>query len=78
MARPDKTQETSSKRQQRARAVPGLGRAGEALQYYLKAKDQDICPLRILKRHEQILSAIAAGKTPPATRPARIRIPTRT
>jgi tetratricopeptide (TPR) repeat protein len=48
-----------------ARVLDRLGRNDEALQYYLKARDQDICPLRAPKRHEEILNAIAAEtKTP--------------
>jgi tetratricopeptide (TPR) repeat protein len=43
-----------------ARVLDRLGRKSEALQYYVKAKDQDICPLRLVKAHEQVLSAIAA------------------
>jgi len=48
-----------------ARVLDRLGRKNEALEYYLKARDQDICPLRINKRNEEILSRIAAEtKTP--------------
>jgi len=48
-----------------ARVLDRLGRKAEALGAYLKAKDQDICPLRMVKRHEVILSSVAAEtKTP--------------
>ncbi|MEY2427236.1 MAG: hypothetical protein QOJ40_121 [Verrucomicrobiota bacterium] len=43
-----------------ARVLDRLGRKSEALNYYLKAKDQDICPLRLIKPHEEVLAAVAA------------------
>src|SRR5207248_4148313 len=36
-----------------------VGRSGEASGYYLKARDEDICPLRTPQRHEKILDQIA-------------------
>ena len=48
-----------------ARVLDRLGRKTEALEYYLKARDQDVCPLRLIKRHEEILSRIAAEKKVP-------------
>jgi tetratricopeptide (TPR) repeat protein len=42
-----------------ARTLDRLGRKPEALTYYLKAREQDICPLRIIKPLEQVLSRIA-------------------
>jgi tetratricopeptide (TPR) repeat protein len=42
-----------------ARALDRLGRKTEALTYYLKAKEQDVCPLRIIQPLEQVLSRIA-------------------
>ena len=48
-----------------ARALDLLGRKSEALPYYLKARETDICPLRLIKPHEDIIARIAAEtKTP--------------
>ncbi len=43
-----------------ARLLDRLGRASEAAPYFLKAKDGDICPLRIITPVEQRLLRIAA------------------
>ncbi len=42
-----------------ARVLDRMGRPGEALPYYLKARDEDICPLRIISPLEQTLIRIA-------------------
>ena len=48
-----------------ARLLDRLGQKSEALQYYVKAKDLDVCPLRMPSRHEQILDRISLEtKTP--------------
>jgi lysophospholipase L1-like esterase len=48
-----------------ARLLDRLGKKSEALQYYLRARDSDVCPLRAPTRHEQILERIAGDtKTP--------------
>ena len=43
-----------------ARVLDRMGRTSEALTYYQKARDEDICPLRIMGRLEQSLARIAA------------------
>ena len=43
-----------------ARILDRLGRKPEALAYYLKAREQDVCPLRIMQPLEEVLSRIAA------------------
>jgi len=43
-----------------ARTLDRLGRAPEALQYYSRAKEQDVCPLRILAPFQEILARVAA------------------
>ncbi len=48
-----------------ARCLDQLGQTDRAREYYLRAKDQDICPLRMLDRIYQIQFTIAAEtKTP--------------
>jgi lysophospholipase L1-like esterase len=48
-----------------ARLLDRIGKKTEAFQYYLRARDQDVCPLRTPNRHEQILEQIATEtKTP--------------
>jgi lysophospholipase L1-like esterase len=48
-----------------ARLLDCLGKTKEALEYYSKARDNDVCPLRAPTRHELILERIAADtKTP--------------
>jgi hypothetical protein len=48
-----------------ARTLDRLGGKSEALEYYLKARDNDVCPLRAPTGHERILERIAAEtKTP--------------
>lgn len=42
-----------------ARVLDRLGRIPEALTYYCKARDEDICPLRMIKPMEQLLARIA-------------------
>jgi tetratricopeptide (TPR) repeat protein len=42
-----------------ALALDRLGRKAEALECYLKARDNDVCPLRTRGRHEAILDQIA-------------------
>src|SRR5207249_9659514 len=37
----------------------------EAFEYYVRARDLDVCPLRTPKRHEQILATVAAETKPP-------------
>lgn len=48
-----------------ARLLDRLGRPGEAAPYFLKAKDGDICPLRIITPIEQSLVRIAADTRTP-------------
>ncbi len=43
-----------------ARTLDQLGRKPEALQYYIRAKEQDVCPLRILTGFQEILTRVAA------------------
>ena len=43
-----------------ARTLDRLGRKPEALAYYVKAKDEDICPLRIIAPFQEILTRVAA------------------
>jgi hypothetical protein len=43
-----------------ARPIDRLGRKPEALQYYSRAKEQDVCPLRIIKPFQEILTRVAA------------------
>ncbi len=43
-----------------ARTLDRLGRKPEALQYYTRAKEQDVCPLRILTPFQEILTRVAA------------------
>jgi tetratricopeptide (TPR) repeat protein len=48
-----------------ARLLDRLGKKSEALEYYFKARDNDVCPLRAPTRHERVLERIAAEtKTP--------------
>ena len=42
-----------------ARTLDRLGRKPEALTDYLKAREQDVCPLRIIRPLEEVLSRIA-------------------
>jgi len=42
-----------------ARLLDRIGIKNEAFQYYLRARDQDVCPLRTPNRHEQLLEQIA-------------------
>jgi len=55
-----------------ARVLDRLGRAPEALQFFQKAKDTDICPLRITAPLEQTLLRIAAGTNTPLVDAAQI------
>jgi tetratricopeptide (TPR) repeat protein len=48
-----------------ARALDRLGRKTEALEYYVKAREKDVCPLRIIKPLEEVLSRIAAETATP-------------
>jgi tetratricopeptide (TPR) repeat protein len=48
-----------------ARVCDRLGRKGEALEFYQRARDQDICPLRMPSRHEAALARIAAQTSTP-------------
>jgi tetratricopeptide (TPR) repeat protein len=43
-----------------ARTLDRLGRKPEALQYYAKAKEQDVCPLRIIRPFQETLTRLAA------------------
>jgi tetratricopeptide (TPR) repeat protein len=43
-----------------ARVLDQLGRKPQALKYYLKAKDEDICPLRIIAPLQDALTRIAS------------------
>jgi tetratricopeptide (TPR) repeat protein len=43
-----------------ARILDRLGRKAEALEYYLKAKEQDVCPLRIITPFQEVLTRVAA------------------
>jgi len=48
-----------------ARVLDRLGRRSEALESYRRARDLDICPLRIISPHEAVLTRLAAEtKTP--------------
>lgn len=48
-----------------ARLLDRQGERQAALEYYLRARDQDICPLRSTTRHEEILNKVAERtKTP--------------
>src|SRR5205823_4859374 len=48
-----------------ARVLDRLGRRSEALEYYRRARDLDICPLRIIGDHEEVITRLAAEtKTP--------------
>jgi tetratricopeptide (TPR) repeat protein len=48
-----------------ARTLDRLGRKPEALGYYLRAKEQDVCPLRIITPFQEILTRIAAETAAP-------------
>lgn len=48
-----------------ARTLDRLGRSAEALSYFQQAKDDDICPLRIISPVEQSLLRIAATTSTP-------------
>ena len=48
-----------------ARALERLGRTSEAHAYFLRARDEDICPLRITSPFEQALVRIAADTGTP-------------
>jgi lysophospholipase L1-like esterase len=48
-----------------ARILDRLDKKGEASEYYLKARDHDVCPLRTPKRHEMILDRIATEPRTP-------------
>lgn len=48
-----------------ARAFDRMGRTMEALSYYEKARDEDICPLRIISPLEKSLARIAADTGTP-------------
>lgn len=41
------------------RCLERLGRSHEAREYYIRAKDQDVCPLRMLEGMDGILKAVA-------------------
>src|SRR5439155_11893807 len=43
-----------------ARVLDRLGEKNEALAYYRRAKDWDICPLRMIGRNEEILIRVAS------------------
>jgi lysophospholipase L1-like esterase len=43
-----------------ARILDRLDKKSDALEYYVKAREQDVCPLRTPKRHEMIFDQIAA------------------
>lgn len=42
-----------------ARLLDQHGKTLAALEHYCRARDQDICPLRITSRHEEILERVA-------------------
>ena len=48
-----------------ARVLDRLGRPAEALPYFLKARDDDICPLRLMSPQEKILEQVAADTRTP-------------
>ena len=48
-----------------ARTLDRLGQKSEALRYYLKARELDVCPLRIIQPLEEVLSRIAADNGTP-------------
>jgi len=48
-----------------ARILDRLDKKSEASEYYLKARDHDVCPLRTPKRHEMILDRIATETRTP-------------
>ncbi len=43
-----------------ARVLDRLGQRAEALAYYRRAKDFDVCPLRIIQKNEDVLRRVAA------------------
>lgn len=53
-----------------ARCLDRLGRPEEAREYYLKAKDRDVCPLRILEEVDRRLKQVARETNTPLV-PAR-------
>ena len=55
-----------------ARVLDRLGRIPEALTYYGKARDEDICPLRIIKPMEQSLARIAVQTGTPLLDAAKL------
>jgi tetratricopeptide (TPR) repeat protein len=55
-----------------ARVLDRLGRIPDALTYYCKARDEDICPLRIIKPMEQSLARIAVETGTPFLDAARL------
>ena len=55
-----------------ARILDQLGRITEALTYYCKARDEDICPLRMVKPMEQSLARIAVQTGTPLLDVARL------
>ena len=55
-----------------AHILDRLGRVPEALTYYGKARDEDICPLRIIKPMEQSLARIAVDTGTPLLDAARL------
>jgi len=55
-----------------ARILDQLGRISEALTYYCKARDEDICPLRMIKPMEQSLARIAVETATPLLDAARL------
>jgi lysophospholipase L1-like esterase len=55
-----------------ARVLDRLGRIPEALTYYCKARDEDICPLRMIRPMEQTLARIAVETGTPLLDAARL------
>jgi len=55
-----------------ARISDRLGRLPDALTYYSRARDEDICPLRIIKPMEELLSQIAVQTGTPLLDAARL------
>jgi len=55
-----------------ARLLDQQGETQAALDYYCRARDEDICPLRITSRHEEILEGVAKETNTPLLDAAKI------
>jgi hypothetical protein len=47
------------------RLLDGQGNKQAALSYYVRARDEDICPLRLTSRHEEILTRVSQSTQTP-------------